>query len=536
MVKTHKPQHVTGITSLSLIINYYHKVGIRPLEVLGLQLLSKLNMIIRMIQSGRLFPVEFVRPLLTALLLAASSLVQAELEPSPVAEVTLVLGASVVRQQYGSEGVQIHRGDLIYVGDRIETRSNGHVHLRFRDDALVSVRPNSRLNILRYDYDPNRPSESTIKFELEEGVTRAISGRAAKEARDRFRLNTPIAAIGVRGTDFVVSAGVGSTRAKVNEGAIVMAPFSEVCSADGIGPCASNALELAGGALGLAALDQSAPLPRLIPAQSVRTPDFMQAEVQRAAASSGSQLQESAQAAIAPENSESSKEQEVNNEVLLEGVTTVKVRVDAEVAAGKVEDTDFIPSDPIALSDDGALVGFNYTPPELLTSEQLSRRQLVWGRYFGEPTLLDRLTLTFEEASQSRSAAIGTLEFGLFRSESNGRAISSEAGLVGFRLTSAQAVYNSQTGIIAMAVNEGSLDINFQDNSFSTFLTLNSDTTGIVDFMATGKLFDGGFLRALEATQSVRGAVSFDTTEAGYQFVKNLPLGTVSGLTLWDSK
>jgi hypothetical protein len=262
----------------------------------------------------------------------------------------------------------------------------------------------------------------------------------------------------------------------------------------------------------------------------------MQAEVQRAAASSGSQLQESAQEAIAPENSESSKEQEVNNEVLLEGVTTVKVRVDAEVAAGKVEDTDFIPSDPIALSDDGALVGFNYTPPELLTSEQLSRRQLVWGRYFGEPTLLDRLTLTFEEASQSRSAAIGTLEFGLFRSESNGRAISSEAGLVGFRLTSAQAVYNSQTGIIAMAVNDGSLDINFQDNSFSTFLTLNSDTTGIVDFMATGKLFDGGFLRALEATQSVSGAVSFDTTEAGYQFVKNLPLGTVSGLTLWDSK
>jgi hypothetical protein len=87
-----------------------------------------------------------------------------------------------------------------------------------------------------------------------------------------------------------------------------------------------------------------------------------------------------------------------------------------------------------------------------------------------------------------------------------------------------------------MAVNGGSLDVNFQDNSFSTALSLDSGMTGRVDFTATGRLFDGGFLRALEVTQSVRGAVSFDTSEAGYQFEKDLPLGTVSGLTLWDSK
>jgi hypothetical protein len=275
----------------------------------------------------------------------------------------------------------------------------------------------------------------------------------------------------------------------------------------------------------------------LIPSNTIISPpNFIQAEVQRAAASSESQLQGPAQVATAPDNSGSSKEQEVSNEVLLEGVTTVKVRSDAEVAAETVGSTDFTPVDPISVGDDGALVGFNYTPPQLLTSEQLSERQLVWGRYFSAPTLLDRLTLTFEDAAKSRSAAIGTLEFGLFRTESNGRVVSTESGLVGFRLTSAQAVYNSQTGIIAMAVNGGSLDVNFQDNSFSTALSLDSGLTGRVDFTATGRLFDGGFLRALEATQSVRGAVSFDTSEAGYQFEKDLPLGTVSGLTLWDSK
>ena len=481
-------------------------------------------------------PRSFSKPLFWVLLLLTGSFVQAESEPSPVAEVTLILGISVVHQYNGAGEEHLQRGDPVYAGDLIETQSNGHVHLRFSDDALISVRPNSRLKIQRYDYDPSKPSESTVKFELEEGVTRAISGRAAKEARQRFRLNTPIAAIGVRGTDFVVSAGSEATKAKVNEGAIVIAPFSAVCSAGGIGPCSSNALEVVGGTLGLAALDQSTPLPRLIPPQSVRSPNFMQAEVQRAVANSASQPESPAQPVPVSGASEPDKQEEVNNEVLLEGVTTVKVRADAAVAVEEVEATDFIPTDTISVGDNGVLVDFNYTPPKLLSKEQLSGRQLVWGRYFSTPSLLDRLTLTFKEASQLRSAAVGTTEFGLFRSESNGRVVSTESGLVGFRLTSAQAVYNSETGIVAMAVNGGSLDINFQDKSFSTALNLSSDPTGQVDFAATGGLFDGGFLRALGATQNVRGAISFDASEAGYQFDKELPSGTVSGLTLWDSK
>lgn len=481
-------------------------------------------------------PLSFSGSFFWVLLLLAGSFVQAESELSPVAEVTLVLGISVAHQYNGAGEVQLQRGDPVYVGDRIETQSNGHVHLRFSDDALISVRPNSRLKIQKYDFDPSKPSESTIKFELEEGVTRAISGRAAKGARERFRLNTPIAAIGVRGTDFVVSAGAEATKAKVNEGAIVMAPFSDVCSAEGTGPCAFNALEVAGGTFGLAALDQSALLPRLIPPQSVRSPSFMQAEVRRVVASSALQSEAPAQFVAVSGVSGPDKQEEVSNDVLLEGVTSVKVRADAAVAVEEVEATDFTPTDIISVGDNGALVGFDYTPPELLSKEQLSGRQLVWGRYFSKPSLLDRLTLSHTEASESRSVATGTVEFGLFRSESNGRVVSTELGLVGFRLTSAQAVYNSETGIVAMAVNGGSLDINFQDNSFSTVLNLNSDPTGQVDFAATGGLFDGGFLRALEATQSVRGAISFDASEAGYYFDKELPSGTVSGLTLWDSK
>ena len=87
-----------------------------------------------------------------------------------------------------------------------------------------------------------------------------------------------------------------------------------------------------------------------------------------------------------------------------------------------------------------------------------------------------------------------------------------------------------------MTVNGGSLDIDFQDSVFSTALDLLSDETGSILFTASGEIADGGFLRALEATQRVAGAVSFDGSEAGYSFEKQIDGGTLSGLTLWDSK
>jgi hypothetical protein len=417
------------------------------------------------------------------------------------------------------------RGTQIGEGDLISTESNGHVHLRFTDDALVSVRPNSRLKIQLYYFDPTDPDSSAVKLDLEEGVTRAISGGAAKAARNRFRLNTPIAAIGVRGTDFVVSADAVSTKAMVNEGAIIMAPFSSSCRSESIGPCISNALELTENSSKLVALDQNQSLPQLLPLQTVRSPDAMQEQVQLAITAA-----RQPSAALSPVQS---PEQEVNNQVLLEGVTTPSVNEEAKVAANTVAATDFLPIDPISVSDDGVVVEFDFTPPIALTSLGLSERQLVWGRYADSPLPTDQLALALGEAMATRSITVGSLDYGLFRNESGPRLLGPDLGLIGFQLTSAQAVFNSQTGITAMSVSGGSLDIDFQNSSFATSLNLNHELIGAVEFSASGILVDGGYMRAATATQKLSGAVSFDGLEAGYLFEKLLENGIISGLTLW---
>ena len=449
---------------------------------------------------------------------------------SVIGEISLVLGQAIIVYDDGSHS-DLARGMVVSVGDEIETRANGHVHIRFIDAALVSVRPNSRLSIDRYEFDVSQPARSAVKFSLSEGVTRAISGEAAKSARDRFRLNTPVAAIGVRGTDFVVGAIGGTTRARVNEGAIVMAPYSDACSADTFGPCLANALELTGDTFQLAALAADESAPRMLPPQYVRRPDFMQEEVKLALASVSStpppavtQVQPSSSDALASVSAEQSD----NTQVLLESATNPVVQ-SAEVLAAQ-------PVDPV--DDVAPELALDLTPAVALTKADIGDRQLVWGYYAETPLDSNRIALSRYQAAEGRSVSIGNLDYGLFRSaaEDGSRTLRQDLGIVGFQLNSAQAVYNSATGIVAMAVRDGNLDINFQDDTFFTALTLDHALTGQIDFAATGRLFDGGFFRALEATQKVSGAVSFDASEAGYLFEQQLENGLVSGLTLWGSK
>ena len=166
-----------------------------------------------------------------------------------VGTVSLVVGEARVVSADGAKH-SIRRGITVRPGDRVETALGGHVHIRFIDDALVSVRPSSRLVIEEYQYDPARVAESQVRFRLETGVARAISGAAAEGAKERFRLNTPLVAIGVRGTDFVVNSQAEQTTAHVNQGAIVMAPLGAGCQANALGPCNTHAATLVSAQMG----------------------------------------------------------------------------------------------------------------------------------------------------------------------------------------------------------------------------------------------------------------------------------------------
>lgn len=449
--------------------------------------------------------------------------------PVSVGTVGLVLGKAFIESPQGGRE-RAEAGKAVHVHDRIVTDSNGHVHIAFDDGALVAVRPDSRLEIQRYDYDSEAPEQSSVKFMLEEGVTRAISGKAASSARERFRLNTPIAAIGVRGTDFVVSATESTTKAMVNEGVIVLAPYSPECSADSFGPCIANAVELSGDSLQMLALDGSAPLPRLLPAANVREPNMMRDEVQQAIAMNASEPRnsssgEDASAISASDESGSGAVRSTNLEVVQEAVTTPQVTSDADMLASAGATV-------IAVAE--------YTPDSALSYPQLNTRDLLWGRFslFGSndvPEDMERITVSFAEASLNRDVTVGNFDYMLFRRDLYQKGIQVDKSVLSFNLNSAQAFYNSASGVVAMDVTGGSLDVDLMNNRFATELNLNHEATGAVNFAAAGGLFDGGFFRSSDESQRIGGAISLDGREAAYFFERQLEEGDIQGLTLWDS-
>jgi hypothetical protein len=428
-----------------------------------------------------------------------------------VGQVNLVLGKAFIVHADGDREA-VKTGLAISVGDRVETQGNAHVHIRFVDNELISVRPLSRLEIQRYDYHADDPAASVVKFNLIEGVTRAVSGDAAKSARQNFRLNTPVAAIGVRGTDFVVSADQREARALVNEGAIIMAPFSTTCLAEAFGPCTDNGLELSGGNQQMALVVADATEPVLVAVNGGgATESFLAGAAVRA---DGGDSPSTA--------SESGKES--GNDPYTESVSSRVINEKQFAVAPEPE-----PEPELELPP-------KFTPDAPLPEEVLlTDNQLVWGRWGDSTASRDLMTVSWAAAKTNRNTTVLGGNYQLYRTGDT-QVIQQGLPVMAFDLKRAQAFFTGSDGVAnPVDVNSGELSIDFNHSQYSTTLDLSQQQMGDVNFSSHGSINPEGMFHDLGATKNLKGAVSLDGKEAGYYFDQKLQNGLLEGLTLWGS-
>lgn len=120
------------------------------------------------------------------------------------AEVMLSEGDTILIRG-GSFSTPVRPDVPIRSGDRIRTGPDGRVQLRFADGAMMSIQPGSDFRIDAFAFDAVRQRSF---FELMHGSLRAVSGTIGKRNRDEWRLKTPTATIGIRGTEFTVEERV----------------------------------------------------------------------------------------------------------------------------------------------------------------------------------------------------------------------------------------------------------------------------------------------------------------------------------------
>lgn len=101
----------------------------------------------------------------------------------------------------------ITKDSALESGMTITTGDNSNVVMKFEDGQVVVLNANTTFKINRYTFNAAQPQNGNAFFSLVKGALRSISGMIGKHNNSGFRLHTPVATIGIRGTDFMAATG-----------------------------------------------------------------------------------------------------------------------------------------------------------------------------------------------------------------------------------------------------------------------------------------------------------------------------------------
>ena len=138
--------------------------------------------------------------LLTALLLipAQSSLAAA----GKAGKVVYAFGdVSAVRSDGSAR--ELKRGARFGAGDTITTR-RGRAQLRFTDGGFAALQPNTEYAIEDYNFEGQADGSERSFFNLVRGGVRLVTGLIGRTNKRNFRIRTPVATIGIRGTSGIL--------------------------------------------------------------------------------------------------------------------------------------------------------------------------------------------------------------------------------------------------------------------------------------------------------------------------------------------
>lgn len=111
-----------------------------------------------------------------------------------------------------TKGADIQNGDMIQTAD-------GRAQVRFIDGGYMSFQPNTEFKVEDYHFSGQADGSEKGFFRLVKGSLRAITGLIGKSNKQAWRMNTPVATIGIRGTETLSEFKDGVLRVTVGDGA-----------------------------------------------------------------------------------------------------------------------------------------------------------------------------------------------------------------------------------------------------------------------------------------------------------------------------
>ena len=481
------------------------------------------------------------------IILASMTLMASAVQAAEAGKVIFVAGAAQVVDRKASEGDAVQEGELLQTG------ADGFIYVKTADNGLFILRPNTKARIVTYRIDQARPENTRVKLELISGVARSKSGDAVKRARQNFRFNTPVAAIGVRGTDFTVFTDDTTSRVSVLSGGIVVSGFGDTCRPDGGGPCeGARSRELSAAQRGqLLQIQQGAAAPQLMNGTSV-VPEANVAPNGAPVAAAPGRSGAMTQVEMSVDVRKSDKlVDNVNSQVPKPGVDP-----EPDPAEPTVPDTEPAqpppqPQPPVIVPVDPTPVNptpvdptpVDPSPVDPIPSIPERHAGIKWGRWERVTGPAPDFILSYEMARNQLVAVSGN--FAVLRTPGQVYVVPERGGM-GFRLADSEAYIYTSYGsngstysAAAATLSNGKLDVDFGKRSFETSFDLSSKGE-LHSFRADGVLGTDGTLYGERANgrtghMNVQGLLSNDKGgSAAYIFDGRIDdRRTVNGGTYW---
>lgn len=163
-------------------------------------------------------------------------------DQQPIGQMIWVKG-SVMAAQPGGTPRPLERRSAIFEHDVINTASGSTGEVGFTDTSTIALQQNSQISVDQYSYKPGDTANNKTVTSLVKGGLRTITGLIPKGNPDSYEMKTPVATIGVRGTQYSlyyahssgleVKIDVGKIVATNSGGSMILSP----CTGAGVVSC-----------------------------------------------------------------------------------------------------------------------------------------------------------------------------------------------------------------------------------------------------------------------------------------------------------
>ncbi|MDP2144163.1 MAG: FecR family protein [Gallionella sp.] len=96
------------------------------------------------------------------------------------------------------------KGDAVNEGDTLTSASRSTAQIKMQDGGFFAVRPETRMKIDKFAFSGKVDGSERGFFSLVKGGFRAVSGLIGRVNKQNYKVTTPSATIGIRGTDYEV--------------------------------------------------------------------------------------------------------------------------------------------------------------------------------------------------------------------------------------------------------------------------------------------------------------------------------------------